>query len=110
MRAFWPDGYFEDADSLETHQLFGEWVSRYATSSTEFFVFRTAEAVAAWEESGAIPENSNTMLHFFTGEPPSDGSRTREVTIVCDVRSEEIQALITDLKRTFFPFLLRIAA
>jgi hypothetical protein len=110
MRQFWPDGVFQDADSADTHGIFDPWVAIYGTNSREFFIYRDAESAQRWEDAGAVPENSNTMLHFLLGPPTDVNSESQQITVVCDNRTEEIMSVIRDLQVTLFPLLLRLAA
>jgi hypothetical protein len=110
MREFWPDGYFQDADSVAAFSLFDPWVSLVGTSRKEFFIYRDAYAAAEWEAAGATAENSNTMLHFFVGNLVAHDPEVQQVTIVCDEVTQEIQSLVKDLEYTFCPSLMRLAA
>ncbi len=110
MREFWPDGWFQDADSAELHRITEPWVSTIGSRSQEFFVFENRHSAEDWAEHGAMEENSNTMLHFLVGELKTDKRLLREVTMVCDAVDSELERLIKDLESTFFPSLLRLAA
>jgi hypothetical protein len=110
MRQFWPEGVFQDANSAETHGIFEPWVAIHGTNSREFFIYRDAEAAKKWNDAGAVPENSNTMLHFLLGPAPEVDSESQQVTVVCDKRTEDIMSVIRDLQNTLCPLLLRLAA
>lgn len=101
MRQLWPAGIFQDADSVDKHDIFEAWVNITGTKSRDFFVYRDANAVRAWEEVGASPENQNTMLHFLIRLGERNGSAIEELTVVCDRRSHDVARLIDDLEATF---------
>ena len=52
----------------------------------EIFVYRDAEAADAWEEHGAIPELSNTMIHLLA----DDGT----ITAVIDERDTNTEQIL----------------
>lgn len=92
---------FQDGESTEVHSLDDPWVWRFGTTSREFFVYRSRADADSWETEGAVPANSNTMLHFLIGDPTLDDSRLVEVAIVFDKWTPEIRRLIEDLKTRF---------
>src|SRR5574337_52941 len=88
VRHYWPNGIFQDANSLQMYSLFDRWVAIIGTNSREFFVYQDADAAKKWEEEGAVPENANTMLHFLLDPSPNPNSKLQEITVVVDERTE----------------------
>jgi len=102
-RRFWQERecFFQDASSESVYSLRDQWVWDEGTASTEFFVFRDAKAAKSWTQSGAVPSNRNTMLHFLVGETDPSNPGLIEVTMVFDRPTKEIRKLIEQLKASF---------
>jgi len=73
IRRYWPEAVFEDA-------LTGDRVERYESLPIgrlkEVLVYQNSGAAQEWDEKGADPSLSNTMIHLLLAE--------RSVTAVVD--------------------------
>ena len=101
FRHCWPGSSFQDADQDDKYHIDDAWVSIHGTTSREFFIYRDRHAADAWAQEGAVASNVNTMLHFLVGDAPEAQADPREVTLVCDQRTDEIERLTVDLETTF---------
>lgn len=91
---YWPRACFQDVEDEQAHPLDGDWND--VSFSSEFFIYRDAAAVDAWEKLGAVTENANTMLHFLIRNDKPHGDR--EVTCVCDARTGDIEKIISSIQ------------
>lgn len=97
-RRAWPDCLFQDVNEDDLHKLDEKWVWEEGTARHEFFVYRDGAAVSAWEAHGAVPENSNTMLHFLIRAGEIHGDPVSEVTCVCDARAGAAAEIIREIE------------
>ena len=65
IRRYWPEAVFEDA-------LTGDRVERYESLPigrlNEVLVYQNSRSAQEWDEKGADPSLSNTMIHLLLGE------------------------------------------
>ena len=83
IRQLWARAVFEDGDTGDRYQ---DFVSVPFGHARELFVYRDAEAADIWDDKGAVPEVSNTMIHVLY----DDGL----ITAVIDERTEEMNTII----------------
>ena len=100
VRRHWPDLVFQDADdpTLPSQSLHG-WLPQ--PSGREFFVYRDLPAALSWHEHGAIPENTNAMLHVILGNRRKPEAGLRSLTIVCGDLSGEMKSMIDEVEIAF---------
>ena len=94
VRLFWPCALFVDAEATVSHPIDGPWVLAQGGRSVEFLVYRDSDALDSWHLEGLTPTNANTMLHFLIDDLED---MSRELTLVCDSRTEAIEQLVRDL-------------
>jgi hypothetical protein len=95
---YWPECRFQDVHEDALHTLDEPWVWEAGTVSPEFFVHRDAGAANAWDELGAVPSNSNTMLHFLIRSCALGASPVTEITCVCDGREGAVAKIIDQIE------------
>jgi hypothetical protein len=83
IRQLWPQAVFEHGDTGERYNYF--WQIPFG-EARELFVYRDGRVADIWDEKGAIPEVSNTMVHILY----DDGL----LTAVIDERDAEMKAII----------------
>jgi len=65
IRIYWPQAVFENATDVggaDPYQHFSIGDAR------ELFAYRDADAAKEWDENGADPSTSNTMIHVLLSE------------------------------------------
>jgi hypothetical protein len=75
LLAWWPDAFFEDANS--------EFVASLAEARErlpEFFVYRNRDAYESWTAHGANAQNASDMIHVIL--------RDQDITLVADYGDE----------------------
>jgi hypothetical protein len=92
----------QDGDEEDFHLLDDPWVWRVGTQSKEFFVYRDRAAAESWKE-GPTPANANTMFHFIIGEALATNPGVREVVVICDDLTPEVQRFLASLKVLLLP-------
>lgn len=97
-RRFWPLAVFQDVASLDIRSLTDPWLWLEGTASREFFVYQDANAAESWDQLGAVPQNSNTMIHVLIRDRPVGHEMIREVTVVCDKLTDEMSDLVLGIK------------
>src|SRR5262245_26301105 len=94
VRRSWPGFVFQNADdeSAPFAPPTGPWLPR--PSGREFFVYRDERAARAWDEHGATPENTNTMLHVILGNRRQPGTDLKSLTLVCGGLTGEMKTIV----------------
>lgn len=85
----WPDCLYQQADE-EGFRPVQDVILTPHVIDPEFFVYKDRQSYQSWEDEGATPENSDTMLHFIIRNHSKDDHRPASLTIVSDRRSDEI--------------------
>src|SRR5437764_261188 len=93
LMRLWPGAYFIDADETESHRIDEPWVRSRGGQCDEFLIYKDKAAVESWQQEGPTPGNTNTMLHFLLRADPEAGDEFKELTLVCDERTAEIDRL-----------------
>ena len=83
IRQHWPRAVFENG---LTGDRYDQFLEVPFGAIEEIFVYRDAEAADAWDEHGAIPELSNTMIHLLA----DDGT----ITAVIDERDTSTEQIL----------------
>src|SRR5205809_507045 len=65
IRDDWPRSAFENGDTGERYESFS---AVPFGRLKEVFVYRNPSDADAWDERGAVPELSNTMIHLILNE------------------------------------------
>lgn len=99
VRQAWPHAVFEHGDTGERYSYF--WQVPFG-ELRELFVYRDSSVADIWDEMGAIPEVSNTMLHILY----DDGL----VTVVIDERDKEMESIISAIRSGLSDSILYLAA
>jgi len=96
LRAAWSGAIFEDAQSydepVELAKLDADALKE------EFFVYRDARALHAWDEQGGTDDNLDSMIHFLLGAVAvtcvvdhREGAETRAIVARIERALEEVQ-------------------
>jgi hypothetical protein len=104
-RRFWPNCVFQEANSAAVHKLDEVMLWLRLTGCNEFFIYHDSDAADTWTTHGSTSINLNNMLHFILSEQPR--ANLVEVTLVCDVLTDELRMLIDSLKSGFQDLLIR---
>jgi hypothetical protein len=88
IRQLWPRAVFENGNTGEKYDDFGQIPFGVVE---ELFVYRDGAVAEIWEEKGAIPEVSNTMIHVIRD--------VGMITLVIDDRNAEMNAAIDAVRR-----------
>lgn len=84
VNVFWPGAVLENA---ETTELLDGGFLGVRELPREVLIYKNADARASWAVNGAVPENSNQMVHMICGAD--------SITIVVDdPNSAEMPALL----------------
>jgi hypothetical protein len=97
VRRHWPRSVLQNADDRTPFSP-GASDQLPTPSGRGFFIYRDAQAARSWDKHGAIPENSNTMLHVILGGRVKSRSNLKSLTLVCDELTGEMQHLIEELR------------
>jgi hypothetical protein len=87
IRQAWPNAVFADATTGVGYDHFREIPFG---NITELFVYQDSTFAKIWDDEGAIPDVSNTMIHLIADQ----GS----ITVVVDERNAEMEAIITAIR------------
>ena len=87
VRQLWPRAVFEHGDTGERYAYF--WQIPFG-EVRELFAYRDHGVADIWDEKGAIPEVSNTMVHIIY----DDGL----ITAVIDERNAEMNTIIDAIR------------
>jgi len=87
VRQCWPQAVFENGETGEQYNTFRD-IS--FGSLNELFVYRNQSLADAWENSGAVPELYNTMIHLIAHESL--------VTVVMDEDNAVSEQLISAIQ------------
>ncbi len=99
VRQLWPRAVFEHGDTGERYRYFRQIPFGEVR---ELFVYRDCGVADIWDEKGAIPEVSNTMVHVHY----DDGL----VTAVIDERDAEMETIIDAIRSGLNDSILYIPA
>ncbi len=99
IRQSWALAVFENGDTGERYSHFGHIPFGHAR---ELFVYRDAGVADLWDEKGAVPEVSNTMIHILY----DDGL----ITAVIDERTEEMKTIIGAIRSALDDSILFVPA
>lgn len=86
IRQQWPTAVFENGDTGDRY----ERLQLIPGDVTELFVYRNAQSADLWDEEGAVPETSNSMIHVIY----DDGL----ITAVIDQWDAEMEAMIAAMR------------
>lgn len=103
FRRFWHDALIQDPNEAEEayHAIRSLWAATRAARCRELLIYRDRESAESWDQDGMTPENANSMICLIVGEPDEVEAGRREVTIVCNERTEAIEQLVRDLESDF---------
>jgi len=87
VRQQWPRAAFENGNTGERYERFSEIPFG---DVEELFVYRDADAAEVWNDKGAIPEVSNTMIHLLQDEGL--------ITAVIDEQTPEMETIINAIR------------
>lgn len=84
IRQCWPQAVFENGISGERYNAF--WDIPLGVIE-ELFVYQESKYADAWDDEGAVPKLSNTMIHLI----PEDDM----LTVVIDQRDQQMNEIIS---------------
>ena len=87
IREHWPHAVFEDGDSGDRYDDFGQIPFG---ELDELFVYRDIDVAKAWDAAGAIPKLYNTMIHVIGDDDM--------ITVVVDEKDAAMQDVIATIK------------
>lgn len=87
IRQRWPRATFENGVTGDRYDQFEQVPFGQIE---ELFVYRDCELADRWEEEGAVPELSNTMIHLILDDDL--------LTVVVDERNMEMEEMLTSIK------------
>jgi hypothetical protein len=97
VRCRWPRSVLQNADDSEPFcPSAGDQLP--SPTGLGFFICRDTRAARSWDKHGAIPQNSNTMLHVILGEGRQPRSGLKSLTLVCDKLTGEMRDLIEEFE------------
>lgn len=99
IRQFWPQAVFEHGDTGERYNDF--WQIPFGDVK-ELFTYRDRSVADVWDEKGAIPDVSNTMIHILYDEGL--------ITAVIDEWTAEMEAIIDAIRSGLDDPILHIVA
>jgi len=97
IRQRWPKAVFENAESADRYNDFGEIPF---SQVEELFVYRDSDARDLWDAEGAVPLSRNTMIHLVADE--------EMITAVVDEKDAEMEIIIAAIRSALADEILNI--
>ncbi len=98
IRQRWPQAVFENAESADRYNDFGEIPF---SQVEELFVYRDSDARDVWDAEGAVPLTRNTMIHLVADE--------EMITTVVDEADAEMEIIIGAIRSALADEILNIS-
>jgi hypothetical protein len=102
VRDIWPEARlmgFDEDDGW--HGINDLWTIETGLRLRRRIVHRDPESVESWDRDGMTPENQGSMILLCFGEPSAVREGSREVTLACGERNEEMERLARELAADF---------